>query len=62
MSERQLIRTAEAMCDDIDARLSAAKPRPDQPTAEEWAIGFRDFIGFCLGIGTAVIACLAMGG
>ena len=48
MHERHLIRTAEAMCDDIDAKLSRAKPRPEEPTPAEWAQGFADGIGFSL--------------
>ena len=62
MRERDLIRDTLSVCDDIDARLSAAKPRPDQPTAAEWAQGFADGIGFCLVAVVVVFACLAMGG
>ena len=62
MHERHLIRTAEAMCDDIDARLSRAKPRPEEPTAAEWAQGFADGIGFCLVAAVVVFLCMAIGG
>ena len=62
MRERDLIRTAEAMCDDIDAKLARAKPRPEEPTAAEWAQGFADGIGFCLVAAVVVFLCMAIGG
>lgn len=61
MTERQLIRTAESLADDLDAKLAAMPPR-DEPTAEEWAEGFRAFVCFLVGIGGGVLACLHMGG
>lgn len=61
MRERELIRTAESIANDLDAKLAAMPPR-DEPTAEEWAEGFRQFVWFIIGIGGGVLACLSMGG
>jgi hypothetical protein len=60
MRERDIIRTAESMADSLDARLAAMTPR-DRMYAEEMARGFRDFVCFLIGIGGAVLACLAIG-
>lgn len=62
MSERHAIRTAEAWLAEQDARLSRAKPRPDQPTAQDWREGFRDGILFTICMGIAVYAMLSIGG
>ena len=61
MRERDILRTAESMANDLDARLAAMTPR-QRIEAEEWARGFRDFVWFLVGIGGAAMACLAMGG
>ena len=61
MRERDLIRDTLSVCDDIDARLSRMTPR-ERMYAEEWARAYRDFVWFLVGIGSAVLACLAMGG
>lgn len=62
MREKDAIRTAEAWLAEQDARLSRAKPRPEEPTAAEWAQGFADGIGFCLVAAVVVFLCMAIGG
>lgn len=57
---REPIRTAEAH--DIDATLSRAKPRPEEPTPAEWAQGFADGIGFALLAVLVVFGLLSIGG
>jgi hypothetical protein len=62
MSERHLIRTAEAMCDDLDARLARMTPRHEAPTKREYWEGARDTAIFVAIIGGAVWLLLSAGG
>ena len=62
MRERELIRTAEAMCDDIDARLAAMTPRHDAPTRREYWEGARDGAILFAILGGAVWLLLSAGG
>ena len=47
------IRTAESLADDLDAKLAAMPPR--DPTPEEWAEGFRDFVIFAAVFGAGML-------
>jgi hypothetical protein len=60
MRERDLIRTAEAMCDDLDARLARMTPRQDAPTRREYWEGARDALIFAAVAGGVVYACLSL--
>jgi hypothetical protein len=60
MHERHIIRTAEAMCDDLDARLARMTPR--QITRREYWDGARDALIFCAIAGAVVFVCLLQGG
>lgn len=61
---RIIIRTAESICDDAEARLAVAKPRPvsDEPTGEEWARGFRDAVLFMVCAFLVIYGLLGVGG
>ena len=54
MRDRDLLRTAESLADDLDAKLAAMPPR-DETTAEDWVEGFRDFFVFAVGCGFGVL-------
>lgn len=64
MRERDLIRTAEAMCDDLDARLASMTPRlePRQLIRRVYWEGARDALIFCAIAGVVVFVCLLQGG
>lgn len=62
MRERDLIRTAESIADDLDAAMKRAHVRPDQITPSEWAEGFRDAVIFMAVAGLVVYVCLSQGG
>ncbi len=61
MRERQLIRTAESLADDLDAKLAAMPPR-DEPEPSEYWKGALDTL--CFGVLAALIVtiCLSFGG
>lgn len=61
---RKVIRTAENIADDLDARLAATPPRPEPEDigAEEWARGFRDAILFMLCAFLITYGVLSIGG
>lgn len=59
MTERQLIRTAEAICDEIDARLASAKPRPVSRPAFLMTKG--EFIAFAIVMAAGVAALIWIG-
>ena len=46
MRERDLIRTAESIANELDAKLAAMPPR-DEPTASEYWKGALDTLCFC---------------
>jgi hypothetical protein len=58
---RQIIRTAESILAEQDARLASMTPR-DKPTPDEWARGFRDAVAFMFVAFLVVYACLLIGG
>lgn len=58
---RQLIRTAESLADDLDAKLAAMPPR-DEPTPSEYWKGALDTLCFCVLAALIVTICMSFGG
>ncbi len=61
MRERDLLRTAESLADDLDAKLAAMPPR-DEPDASEYWKGALDTLCFCVLAVVVVTICLSFGG
>lgn len=57
MRERDLIRTAESIANDLDAKLAAMPPR-DEPTASEYWRGALDAV--CFFVLSAVVVTFVM--
>ncbi len=61
MRERDLIRTAESMADDLDAKLAAMPPR-EEPDASEYWKGALDTLCFCVLAVVIVTFVMTFGG
>lgn len=62
MRERDLIRTAESIADDLDAKLRAMPIRRDEPTASDYREGIRDGLLFAFSAIAVLYGLLSIGG